>query len=258
MWRLKKIILLLCLFSAHLSFALDNQEATILLQEANTAFDAQDFDQAINKYESLIANDFVSTALYHNLSLSYYEGGNLAKAILNMERARRRAPMNRDVNHNLKLLKENVDGSYGTLPEFFLVAWYNAVVRLAPSYIWLGLHIIFLLACLGLLYLYLIKGQDFGLHRSYAIGVIVGLAVFALIFASFSYSREYLENRNDVAIVMSDGVALRAGAEDNSQEEGILNQGEIVYVTDKIGEYLKVKLEDLTEGWIRENEMERI
>lgn len=252
------LILVIFLLTSSFCFAISKTEAKVVLSDANTAFDEAEFDQAISKYEELIAEGFVTVEILHNLGLSYSEKGMLAKAVLNMSRAQRLAPLNKDINHNLRLIKENVQGSYGNMPEFFLKAWYNNVVRIASSGFWLILHLLFLLTGLFFLYQYLIKSQDYGFHRSYIIGLIIGLSVLSLLFASFSYTREKLRDRDDVAIVMKDGIPLKSGADDNSQEEGTLNQGVQVFIKDKIGSYLKVKLEDLTEGWIHEDEVERI
>ena len=255
---IKTILYVFCLLSFLDLNGLNKTQANEVLQEADAAFENENFDLAIEKYSQLIDNSFTTVALYHNLGLSYFHNGNLSKAILNMERAARLAPYNKNVKHNLSLIKENVKSEFSKMTVFFIKDWYLKVVKLTSSLTWFVFHFIFLAIAIVLFYFYLIKGFDFNLHRSYMIGLIISLAVLAFVFSAFSYSRNHLIQRNDVAIVLKDNSILRIGAEENSQEIKTLNEGEKIYIIDKINSFLKVKMEDLSEGWIEDFQVERI
>ena len=250
-------IIFLLFFSFHFLSGSDIKDAKAVLNEANQAFEAKKYDEAINLYTSLV-NDYESAPLYHNLSLSHYYQGNLAESILYMEKANKIAPLNRDINKNLKLLEENVDSEISRLPDFFLKAWLDSVSKIASISTWLWLHIITLIIAIVLLYFYLIKGNDFNLHFYYIRGVIIGLFILSLILGGISFNRSQLKNDTRSAIIMQDSVPLRMGAEANSQEVMKANQGVKVKIEDEIGDFYKVKLQDYTEAWLKKEFVEII
>lgn len=237
--------------------ALNKEEAKELFIQANTAFDNENYSEAIELYLGL-TTEYESVQVFHNLSLSYYYNGNIAKAILYMEKANRLAPLNRDINKNLKLLEENVDSEIAVMPDFFLKAWMNAVSKVLSSGTWLFFHLAILGLAIYLLYLYLIKGVDFNLHFYYIRGSIIGLFIISLMLAGLSYNRHVLDNDDRTAIIMSDDVPLRMGAEANSQEVMRVNQGVKVRIEDEIGNFYKVKLQDYTEAWLKKDFVEII
>ncbi len=244
------LALSLCLLSGKDCFAVDVKQAETLMETANGHFENQNFEEAIEVYAQLVEQGFISLPLFHNLSLAYYEENKLGKSILFMERAKRLSPYDRDVKKNLQLLKENIQGDSGNLPDFFLKAWYKGIVQVFGSRVWLILHLLFLFGGIFLLYHFLLKGMDLGLHSSYIKGIIIGTFVLSLLFGAFSYSRSHLQSRSDEGIIINDNVVLRIAAESNSQEVSMANQGIKVIILDQINDFLKVKMPDFTEVWI--------
>lgn len=238
--------------------AIDKDDSKKIEIRGIEAFENQNYKEAIDLFEELVQNGFSSSSLYHNLGLSYFQDKNISKSILYLERAQRLDPFNKSIDHNLKIVKESVQSEITSLPKFFLLKWYETIVMLGSATFWLFMHIFFLLTMVVLVYFFLIKGLRIGLHQSYIIGIIIGMLVFSLIFAGFSYSRNFEIQRKDVAIVMQDNTTLRLGAEENSKEVEKINEGVKVYILDQINDFLKIKLEDGTVAWIKNNEIERI
>ncbi|HPR32608.1 MAG TPA: tetratricopeptide repeat protein, partial [Prolixibacteraceae bacterium] len=76
------------------------------LDQANRYYLSDDFARAIESYENLINQGYEPAALYYNLGNAHYKRGNLARAILNYERALLLAPNDEDIRFNLELVNQ--------------------------------------------------------------------------------------------------------------------------------------------------------
>lgn len=66
--------------------------------QAAAAYEAGRFGEAIQIYESIIAQGISSVALYYNLGNAYFQAGEPGRALLNYRRAQRLAPRDGDVD----------------------------------------------------------------------------------------------------------------------------------------------------------------
>lgn len=61
--------------------------ASVTKAEADKDYQENKFADAIEKYEAILASEGESADIYYNLGNSYYKNKNIAKAVLNYERA---------------------------------------------------------------------------------------------------------------------------------------------------------------------------
>ncbi|MDR2437284.1 MAG: tetratricopeptide repeat protein, partial [Endomicrobium sp.] len=101
---MKKIILI---FIVCLSFGIcfaKNMHQT-QLDNAEDVFKKGGFQKTIEIYESLIKIEKIKDPyVYYNLSNAYYRAGNIGKAILNIEKALKLAPRDKDIKENAQFL----------------------------------------------------------------------------------------------------------------------------------------------------------
>ncbi|MBI5685287.1 MAG: tetratricopeptide repeat protein [Verrucomicrobia bacterium] len=95
---MRTIASILALALTALAWAADAPPA---FREAAVLYDQGQFDQAIARYESLLAAGVRSANLCFNLGNAHFKAGHLGRAILNFERARRLEPRDRDIEGNL-------------------------------------------------------------------------------------------------------------------------------------------------------------
>ncbi|MBI5416074.1 MAG: tetratricopeptide repeat protein [Candidatus Omnitrophica bacterium] len=69
---------------------------------AGAAYKAEDFHSAAAQYQSIVDAGKESGALYYDLGNSYFKQGDLGRAILNYEKARRLIPRDSDLNYNYR------------------------------------------------------------------------------------------------------------------------------------------------------------
>ena len=76
--------------------------------EANKALIAENYYDAISKYESILNDGYESAELYYNLGNAYYRSEQLGKSIWAYSNALDIAPRNRDVAHNLSMANAQI------------------------------------------------------------------------------------------------------------------------------------------------------
>ena len=70
-----------------------------------------------------------SADVYYNLGNSYYKAGEIAKAVLNYERALLMKPGNSDIRANLEVARAKTIDKVEPVPEVFFVSWAKALIN---------------------------------------------------------------------------------------------------------------------------------
>ena len=112
------------------------KDALTLYHTANTAYQKQDYAGSIKLYEQLIADGNVSTEVYFNLGNSYFKEGNVPRAIINYERAKKLAPEDEDIEFNLKIASLKVVDRIDNVPEVFYKRWIRSMATIFPANTW--------------------------------------------------------------------------------------------------------------------------
>ena len=98
------------------------------MAKANEAYQQERYKDAIDLYSSIYRTERVSAALYYNLGNSYYRTGNIAKAIVNYERAYLLDPSDADIKFNLDLARSKTVDKITPQSEMFFVTWTKALI----------------------------------------------------------------------------------------------------------------------------------
>ena len=101
------------------------QEADV--KAAETAYASEQYDRAVELYESVLKTYGDSYELYYNLGNSYYKTGKIAHAILNYERALLIKPGDNDIRFNLEMARQQTVDKIEPLQGFFLKVWFRSV-----------------------------------------------------------------------------------------------------------------------------------
>lgn len=79
---------------------------------------------------------------------SYYKADDIAKAILNYERALLLQPGNADIRANLEIARSKTVDKVASVPDIFFVAWTKSLINCLSVDVWAKLGIVFLFFCL--------------------------------------------------------------------------------------------------------------
>ena len=215
-----------------------------------------DYITASQIYENLLI-DGEAAELYYNLGNSYYKSGEIAKAILNYERALLLEPGNADSRFNLEMAKAKAVDKVETTPEIFFVSWTKSLIDMQSIKAWAICAIIFCLLFIVSLYFYFFS-KTVLLKK---IGVFSGLlsiliVILANVFAAQQKNR--LMDR-DYAIVMTPNVVVRSTPSESGTSLFVLHEGRKVQIKDAtMREWKEIKLEDGKVGWVPTSSIEGI
>lgn len=227
---------------------------------AAEAYRAGDFKKSIEMYEQIVAealNDQrESAAVYYNLGNAYFRDNQLAKAILNYERAYLLNPGNGDIRHNLRFAQNRTEDKIEKAGVFFLQSWFRSVRDLNSSNRWAVVSIIFFLIfliCLGVFFFVRILWAR---KAAFYSGFFFLLLMIATTSFAFSQKREL--THRDGAIVMVGAASVNASPDRNSNRLFELHEGTKVKIRNTDGNWFEVQIENGSIGWTEKENLEVI
>lgn len=270
---MKKILILLILLNAvkhswgqgefeTTKFSVE-MDSTFILREyliskhlADSAYQINDYISAIQIYEELLQKG-EAAEIYYNLGNCYYKVDNIAKAILNYERALLLQPGNENVRINLELANAKTIDKIVAIPDVFFVSWIENMSKMMSSDSWAKISVVFFIFLLILLgFYFFIKSSRF--QKIGFIGAI--LCFFVVLVANiFAFQlRKRLLSHNE-AIVLLPSVIVRSTPSDSGTSLFILHEGTKVNIKDNLmHEWKEIVLEDGKVGWIPSSAIEII
>ena len=225
--------------------------------EADKFYQENDFAAAIEQYEAVLADGQESAAIYYNLGNSYYKSENIAKAILNYERALLLNPGDSDARFNLELAKSKTIDKVTPASEIFIVTWIKDIRNTMSESGWAKLGIAsFILLLVGLsLYIF---GKKIALKKIGFIGAVVMILVCISANLFADAQKEKLVVRNG-AIIMSPTVTVRSTPNESGTELFVLHEGtKIIVEDDAMKGWKEIRLEDGNKGWVPTESIEVI
>ncbi len=226
-------------------------------RRGNDAYFHGRYAESIEAYEHVVALGVISEDLYYNLGNAYLKAGQVGPAIYNYERALELDPSQESVQFNLKVAREaarkkgedKLVGAEGT------PAWIRAVQPFTVgSLSWLFLSLYFpLFVCL--------IARHFvapGFVRVGLTALTVFVALAALGSGTLLGGRLYLAERVERAVVLPDSVEVKEGPDPNYNAVFNVHAGLSVRVTEKEQDWVRVRLANGLEGWMRERDLGRL
>ena len=226
------------------------------MQLAIENYNAGDYQAAIQHYEQILEGDQHALNLYYNLGNCYYRNGNIAKAILNYERALLIDPYDEDVRYNLKLVQQKIEQPLESVNEFFLIEWKQDLQNMASSWTWAIWGVLFLWLGMAGLTLWLLAKQ----RKKKILGFTAGLAFLLLCLVPFglAWGRLHHQWDSEMAIILKDDIAMKSAPDLDSETLQPLFAGYKVKLLDQIENWFKIRLSDGNIGWIGTNQVEEI
>lgn len=242
-----------------LVFALCSVEAIraqSVLDEASQAYRSEDYKKSIELYEQAVSQSLAenreSADVYYNLGNAYFRDGQLARAILNYERALLLAPADGDIRHNLRFARTRTEDRIETAGNLFLTNWITAAQNLFSSNAWgriaIVLFILFLV-CVGVfLFVRVMWAKQAAFYT--------GLLFFVLVVVAnvFAFRQKQTLIHRDSAIVMRGGISVNASPDSNSSELFRLHEGTKVRIRNTDGNWYEIEIANGSVGWtVKEN-----
>lgn len=237
-----------------------------LIQQADSAYNADNFKEAADTYLHVIATEGNSATLQYNLGNCYYRLGEFGKAILAYERSLRLDPTSEDARTNLEFVNARIadrPGERGT----FIGNALDAVASSAKSNTWAWLAFsCFALALLGCI-AYAFSGNVAVRKIGFFGGLLTILGCFAFLFLSFRSAAS--ATADNVAIITSPSTILSTSPrvpKDRTQEAMLLHEGTRVEILDSVRSttdsihslWYDVQVDNSHRAWINAAAVEKI
>lgn len=224
--------------------------------EGDSAYTKNNFASAIQIYEALLSKG-EAAEIYYNLGNSYYKVDNIAKAILNYERALLLQPGNADIRANLEVARAKTIDKVEPVPEIFFVSWTKALINSMSVDAWATCGVICFILLIVSLYLFIFSKQIVLKKLGFICGLLfLIIVILANVFATNQKDR--LLNR-DSAIVMNPSVTVRSTPNESGTSLFILHEGSKVNIKDdSMKEWKEIRLEDGKVGWVPASSIEVI
>jgi tetratricopeptide (TPR) repeat protein len=227
-----------------------------LLQKANDLYTRDQLKQSIDVYNQILMTNMESPEVYYNLGNAYYKTKQYTLSILNYERAKLLSPDDEDIAFNLQVANQHVVDSIQELPGIFIVRWWNSLVNSQTTDTWaicsIGSFIVFLIM-LG--FYFFAKTSDVKRITFWSGCLLIMFTISSWSFAAKQKSR--LVN-HDYAIVMQPTVTIKSSPSEKGTNLFVIHEGLKIRISDKLGEWMEIRLADGNKGWLLTESIERI
>jgi tetratricopeptide (TPR) repeat protein len=224
-------------------------------KRGNDAYLHGDYDAAVAAYEELDRQDVVSPDLFFNLGAAYFKKGALGPAIWAFERAAALDPDDEDVRFNLdqarKLAARQAHDKIEGEDRDSL--WIRVVTSLSPStetWLFLALYVGFFVV------LFARRRASDDARPALTAGAAI-LAGMTLLAGGAVAGRAVLE-RVPFGVVLPDALAVKEGADVNYKTGFQVHAGLRVRLLERDQDWLRIRLANGLEGWVRAKDVGRL
>lgn len=232
-----------------LSFVQFVQAESFTKADADKAYQENKYAEAIKMYENILATQGESAVVYYNLGNSYFKEKNMAKAVLNYERALLLNPGDADIRFNLDMARSKTVDQITPATEVFIVTWVNSLTNMQSERGWAKIGIVSFICLLVGLALYIFSKRLI-VRKIGFIGAVVLLVVTVCANLFAREQKNELMDRTG-AIVMSPTVTVKSTPDESGTELFVLHEGTKVFVEDNsMKGWKEIRMEDGNKGWI--------
>ncbi len=225
--------------------------------QADSAYINNDFAGAVEMYEAILSNEGEAADIYYNLGNSYYKMDNIAKAILNYERALVLNPGDGDIRFNLELAQSKAVDKVTPVSEMFFVTWIKSMTNLMSEKGWAKMGIATFILMLLSLTVYFFSKKILWKKIGF-VGAVFLLLVCVVTNVFASNQKEKAQNHGS-AIIMAPSVTVKSTPNEGGTDLFILHEGRKVTIKDNtMKEWKEILLEDGNAGWVPASVIEAI
>lgn len=253
---MKKYLLACYILYFAVTSTLFANDPTRLVEQANQSYIDGAYAFAIEQYEEVLAGDVESAMLYYNLGNAYFKTNQIAHAILNYERALRLKPNDENIKYNLDVARANTIDQIDPVPVIFYERWWKNFVFWQSTDRWAYVGLMWIICSFGAALVYffsrrsMFKKIGFGLA---ALFLFLSIIVFTAANSQYRYIHQIRE-----AIVFVPRITAKSGPGESSPDLFVIHEGTRVRITDDLGEWVEVRLDNGNIGWLRLSAVQEI
>jgi len=252
-------VIIICMITGLIFFSPQEvvaQSASELFAQANQSYEQRQYDQAIGLYEQLIEQDITNPTIYYNLGNAYFKKGNVARAVLNYEKARKMAPRDHDIKENLDYAlaqtADKIEDPHNSI--------LTTIVGYVHDYLTLDewtiiVVILFNLACLVIAVRMMLSSSILRDLALYNLVLLLCLLFVSLAFLSVKINTTFFTEQG---VIMVSQVDVRSGPATTYTTLLKVHAGTRADIVQSSNDWLQIKLENGYQGWIPQAMIEKI
>ena len=248
---MKKEIILIFLLSVSNLFGFNNVDSLFIY--SNNLYSEQKFEEALDGYLSILDQNISNGILYYNAGNCYYRINSLGYARLYYEKAKLYNPTDRDILHNIDLVKAQLIDDIQSVPEFFITKIINDIkIKFSPSqwgYITILVLYLILFLCLVVFFSKSVESRTSSLKT-----LIVLFPIFLLIIFFLIYSN--VDKKYNDAVLVSPNAYVKTAPSKDADDYFIIHEGVKFELIDKLDDWSRILLSDGKDGWVKNSYFE--
>ncbi|MFZ4105241.1 tetratricopeptide repeat protein [Flavobacterium sp.] len=230
--------------------------AQTAFEKGNQLYQKENYTEAINNYESILATGEHSSDLYFNLGNCYYKLHKVAPAIYNYEKALQLNPNDEEIKTNLDFARKMTIDDIKVVPK---VGFTKLIEDFTSGYyydIWAWIAVFLAFIFLVFFAGYYLSGTAFK-KRIFFSGMFFLFLGIAVSVSSGIYEKNRIASEKP-AILFSENASVKGEPKASSPETILLHEGTKVYVLESIANWKKIQLTDESTGWINEDAIKEL
>lgn len=245
------LVFFLILVSSGGSFSqqVDKRERDASFHRASVLYEQARYEEAIREYEQLIQEGIESGNIYYNLGNCYFKNGELGKAILYYEKAKRLIPDDRDLESNYKyvrsLVKDNTPATQ--------IIWVVRVLEKFSNRSSINGVTIFLSILYVLIVLIIISSLYIHTVKKYTI-TITAFMITLFVISSIILTKK-ISLLGHEAIITAEKAEAKFEPFNRATTHFILHEGMKVNLLSSKDLWFKVKRSDEKIGWVMKDQL---
>ena len=234
-------------------------------QLADSAYNRENYTEAVALYTKALGQGMVSPEMYYNLGNAYYRQGRLGQAVIAYERALRLDPSDKDARDNLNFVINQLGDMLEDDTSFLTTLHRNIVTaQSANAWAWTALICFALLCAAAALYIF---APGVRMRKTGFFGGIVMIFVTGYFILVAAHASDRLHDRS-YAVVTAPSTTLNSVPRMPRQNEKSvsLTEGTKVQIVDSVPtpddpvapQWYEVNINNSTRAWVRSTDVERI
>ena len=232
------------------------------------AYNNKEYADAVESFESVVANGHASADVYYNLANAYFKlgqqgdtsrpfaGGELGRAVLNYERALKLDPTMDDARYNLDIAKDLTNDTEA-VPESFIARLWHSFAGTMTTNGRATLSLSSLFVTVGLLLFYLLHGSI--VVRKVAFFLAIATVLLFILATALSLTQLRAATDSSRAVILTtDTTPVHASPDSGSKIIRQPSQGVTVQMERTQGDWTEVRFADGEKGWLRTRSVEVI
>lgn len=227
-----------------------------LFEEANSAYQAGDYEKAVTAYEEILGNGETSAELYYNLGNAHYKLNHVAPTIYYYEKALQLNPADEDIQNNIAFARNMAIDDIEKVEETGMDEWINGVISTFSYPTWAVMAIVFSIIFTGLFLLYYFSYKPLYKRMLFGAAILsLLLCIFSVVFAFQQQS--YIQN-NQYAIIFSEEVEVRDEPTLRGDPSFELHEGTKAKVLEDYQEWSRIELANGAQGWVNTTHLRKL